>query len=66
MLENSGFTTTLTTDDDDNLTLEFLTLEFPDGLLDAMGWKEGDTLNIQAFAGRVILSKVPPITGNGA
>lgn len=53
MLENSGFITTLSTDDDDNLTLEF-----PDNLLETMGWREGDTLDIQAFAGRIILSKV--------
>lgn len=55
MLDQSGFITTLATDDDDNLTLEF-----PDDLLETMGWKEGDTLDIQAFAGRIILSKVQP------
>lgn len=53
MLDQSGFITTLATDDDDNLTLEF-----PDDLLETMGWGEGDTLEIQAFAGRIILSKV--------
>lgn len=53
MLDGSGFITTLESDEEENLTLEF-----PDDLLDAMGWREGDELEIQAFAGRIILSKV--------
>lgn len=56
MLETTpGITTTLQTDEDDNLVLEF-----PNEILEAVGWKEGDTLDIQVFAGRVVFSKVAP------
>ena len=33
-------------------------LELPQDLLDEMGWKEGDTLNIKDSDGAIILSKV--------
>lgn len=35
-----------------------LILEFPDELLEAMGWKEGDELSIEAIADRLIFQKV--------
>jgi len=33
-------------------------LELPQDLLDEVGWKEGDTLNIKDSNGTIILSKV--------
>lgn len=48
-----GITTTLQTDDEDNLVLEF-----PTEILEAMGWGEGDTLDIQVFAGRLVFAKI--------
>lgn len=53
MLEQSGFTTTLQTDENGDSILDF-----PTDLLEVMGWQEGDTLDIQAFAGRIVVSKV--------
>lgn len=53
MLERSGIITQLETDENDNLVLPF-----PDELLDVLGWAEGDTLNIDIFAGRIIFQKV--------
>lgn len=53
MLDQSGIVTTLQTDENDDLILDF-----PTELLEVLGWKEGDELSIQAFAGRIILSKV--------
>lgn len=35
-----------------------LVLEFPDELLEAMGWKEGDELSVEAIADRLIFSRV--------
>lgn len=32
-----------------------LVLEFPDELLDSMGWGEGTELEIDVFAGRLVL-----------
>lgn len=55
MPEWSGIVTQLETDENDNLVLPF-----PDELLDVLGWKEGDTLNIDIFAGRIIFQKVEP------
>jgi len=49
-----SFTTNVDFDEDDNFLLDF-----PDELLEALGWEEGDTLEIQAFAGRLIFRKVP-------
>lgn len=45
--------TTLQTDDDENLVLDF-----PSELLDVLGWEEGDSLSIEAFAGRIVLRKL--------
>lgn len=53
MLEHHGVTTTIQTDEEDNLILDF-----PTEILEALDWGEGDTLDIQVFAGRVIFSKV--------
>jgi bifunctional DNA-binding transcriptional regulator/antitoxin component of YhaV-PrlF toxin-antitoxin module len=49
----SGFTTTLQKDENGDTILDF-----PTNLLETMGWKEGDSLAIQSFAGRIIISKV--------
>lgn len=53
MLDQSGFLTTLQTDENGDSILDF-----PDNLLEAMGWAEGDILDIQSFAGRIVISKV--------
>ena len=49
----SGFTTTLQKDENGDTILDF-----PSNLLETMGWKEGDILAIQSFAGRIVFSKV--------
>ena len=46
----NSYITTCTEDEDGNLIFEI-----PDELLDAMGWKEGTELSIEAFAGAIIL-----------
>lgn len=51
--ESSGILTVVQTNEDNDYVLDF-----PTELLEAMGWKEGDTLDIQSFAGRIIISKV--------
>jgi bifunctional DNA-binding transcriptional regulator/antitoxin component of YhaV-PrlF toxin-antitoxin module len=33
-------------------------LQFPDDLLLAMGWKEGDTLSIKEEDGKIIIKKI--------
>jgi hypothetical protein len=53
MPENSGFLTTLETDENDNLILDF-----PNELLELLDWEKGDLLSIDTFAGRIIFSKV--------
>lgn len=40
-----------------------LFFDLPDALLDAMDWREGDTINIEVVAGRIILSRVDPTEG---
>lgn len=54
MLDHSGVTTTLLTDENNDIILDF-----PTELIEILGWSEGDTLDIQAFAGRIVISKVP-------
>lgn len=49
----SNLTTQLTTDENGNLVLDF-----PDEILHALNWTEGDLLGIEIFAGRVIFRKV--------
>lgn len=51
--ENSGIVTTLLTNEDGDLVLPF-----PFEIFDILDWREGDTLNIQTFAGRIVFSKV--------
>ena len=51
--ENTQLTTKLSSDENGNLILDF-----PDELLQAVNWKEGDVLGIELFAGRVIFRKV--------
>ena len=49
----SGLTTVLQTDENNDCVLDF-----PTELLEALGWTEGDILDIQTFAGRIVISKV--------
>ena len=49
-MNESTFTTQVLEDEDGNLVLEF-----PEDLLEAMGWEEGTMLNIDVFAGRIVL-----------
>jgi hypothetical protein len=51
--EHGSLTTTVFSDDEGNLSLDF-----PEELLEAINWREGDTLAIEAFAGRIILRKL--------
>lgn len=51
--ENTQLTTKLSSDENGNLILDF-----PDELLQAVNWKEGDVLGIELFAGRIIFRKV--------
>ena len=50
---NIHIVTQLTEDENGNLALEF-----PDEIIEAMDWKEGDTLAIEVFAGRIIFRKL--------
>lgn len=52
--------TTLSTDENGDLVLDF-----PDELLQTVGWGEGDTLGIESFAGRIILRKLEAVDGTG-
>lgn len=54
MLNQSGVVTTLQTDENDNIILDF-----PTELLEVLGWEEGDDISIQAMPGRIVLSKCP-------
>lgn len=60
MLDQSGFYTTLQTDENGDSILDF-----PDDLLATMGWKEGDHLSIESFAGRIVISKVSSGSADG-
>ena len=55
MLEenNVNLTTKLSSDENGDLILEF-----PDELLQAVAWSEGDVLGIEVFAGRIIFRKL--------
>jgi bifunctional DNA-binding transcriptional regulator/antitoxin component of YhaV-PrlF toxin-antitoxin module len=53
--DSPSFITTCEEDEDGNLILNF-----PDELLDAMGWKEGTTLDISVVGGRIVLREVVP------
>ena len=52
-LDSPSFITTCSEDEDGNLLLEF-----PDELLEAMGWGEGTTLDISVVGERIVLTKV--------
>jgi hypothetical protein len=52
-LDNPSFITTCSEDEDGNLLLEF-----PDELLQAMGWTEGTTLDISIIGDRLVLQEV--------
>jgi hypothetical protein len=47
------FTTHVQEDEDGDLILTF-----PDGFLDAVGWREGDELEFSAFGNRMQITKV--------
>lgn len=51
--ESSGILTVMQTDENNDYVLDF-----PTELLEAMGWKDGDVLDIQSFAGRIVITKV--------
>ena len=57
MLEhnNDNLTTKLSSDDNGDLVLDF-----PEEILQAVGWSDGDTLGIEVFAGRIIFRKIEP------
>jgi antitoxin component of MazEF toxin-antitoxin module len=52
-LDNPSFITTCSEDEDGNLLLEF-----PDELLEAMGWGEGTSLDISVVGERIVLTEV--------
>lgn len=53
MPETTSYITSCTEDEEGNLILEF-----PDGLLELVGWKEGDTLDVQTIADAIVLRRV--------
>ena len=52
-LDNPSFITECSEDEEGNLILNF-----PDELLEAMGWSEGTILDISVIGGRIILTEV--------
>ena len=50
---NNHIITQLTEDENGNLALDF-----PDEIIQALDWNEGDTLGIEVFAGRIIFRKL--------
>jgi bifunctional DNA-binding transcriptional regulator/antitoxin component of YhaV-PrlF toxin-antitoxin module len=59
--EYPKFITTCEEDEDGNLILNF-----PDELLDAMGWKEGTNLDISVIGERIVLREVVSIDNDQA
>ena len=55
MTQTPSFVTTCTEDDEGNVILDF-----PEELLETMGWGEGTVLDISALPGRIVLRKVEP------
>jgi hypothetical protein len=53
---NVNLTTKLSSDENGDLILEF-----PDELLQAVDWSEGDVLGIEVFAGRIIFRKLEAV-----
>ena len=56
MTEYPKFITTCDEDEDGNLILNF-----PEELLDALGWTEGTTLDFDILGDRLIISEVVPV-----
>jgi hypothetical protein len=54
-VDSPKFITTCEEDEEGNLVLNF-----PDELLEAMGWKEGTTLDIDVLNDRLVLREVVP------
>lgn len=54
-LAANSFITECSEDEEGNLVLEF-----PDELLEAMGWGEGTELDIRVIGDRIVLQQVPP------
>ena len=54
-LETPKFITRCTEDEEGNLILDF-----PDELLEAMGWGEGTSLDISVVGDRIVLREVVP------
>jgi len=52
-MNNPSFITTCEEDEDGNLAFEI-----PEELLEAMGWKEGTTLDIGVLPGTIVLREV--------
>jgi antitoxin component of MazEF toxin-antitoxin module len=50
MTSKLSYTSTCSEDEDGSIILDI-----PEELLDAMGWKEGTELTVEAFAGAIIL-----------
>ena len=50
MTSNLSYTSTCSEDEDGSIILDI-----PETLLDALGWKEGTELTVEAFAGAIIL-----------
>jgi hypothetical protein len=57
MTESPKFVTTCEEDEDGNLILPF-----PEELLDAMGWCEGTTLDLDILGDRLIIREVVAVT----
>jgi bifunctional DNA-binding transcriptional regulator/antitoxin component of YhaV-PrlF toxin-antitoxin module len=55
MTDTPSFVTTCTEDEEGNLILNF-----PDELLESMGWGEGTDLDISVVGDRIVLREVQP------
>lgn len=53
MLETASYVTKCSEDEEGNLVLEF-----PDGLLEMVGWKSGDVLDISTVGEQIVLRKL--------
>ena len=55
MTSKPSYTSTCTEDEDGSIIFDI-----PEELLDALGWKEGTELTVEAFAGAIILREAVP------
>jgi hypothetical protein len=55
MNSNLSYTSTCSEDEDGSIIFDI-----PETLLDALGWKEGTELSVEAFAGAIILREAVP------